>query len=75
MKEFYPVALDSVLSATYILNKMLDKDLNMILRVLMQILVIIELHSRFIEYLAIEADDEFDSVLVCNIVIGFSLSA
>ena len=54
---------------------MLNKNLNMILRVLMQILVIIELHSRFIEYLAIEADDEFDSVLVCNIVIGSSLSA
>ena len=27
-----------------------------------------ELYSRFDEYFAIEADDEFDSLLVCNII-------
>ena len=34
---------------------------------LMETLDIPEIYSRFDEYLAIEADDELDSVLVCNI--------
>ena len=40
----------------------------MILIVFMVTLDISETYSRFDEYLAIEADDEFYSLLVCNII-------
>ena len=46
-------------------------ELNMILIVLIEFAYIIdipELYSRFNEYHVVQADDEFGSLLVCNIV-------
>ena len=47
--------------------KMLNMELNMTLIVFMGALDISEIYSRFDEYLAIYAEDEFDSLLICNI--------
>ena len=61
LKENYAIALDSCYLFT---KKMLNMKLNMILIVLMETLDIREIYSRFDEYLAVESDDEFDSLLV-----------
>ena len=69
LKENYATAWDNC----YIfIKKKLNMVLNKMLIVLMECdtLVIPELYSRFNECLAIFANDEFDGLLVCNII-GF----
>ena len=68
LKENYAIALNSCCIST---KKMLNMELNIMLIVLMEFAYIIDiptLYSTFNEYLAILADDEFDSLLVCHIV-------
>ena len=47
---------------------MLNMELKQVLIAFLEALSIPKIYSRFDEYLAIQADDDFDSLLVCNII-------
>ena len=70
LKENYPIALD--IRKLHIYQKIVEHgfehDVDSSYGV---ILDIPELHNRFNEHYVIYADDEFDSLLVCNIVSFF----